>query len=98
MDDFPKKIADLLEEIATRVRSMTVDRVAIGVRWTAAGVVLAMIGATMVLFLLIGLFRVIGEAIGYEVAYAVLGAIFLFGGALLLRQRRTSEKDVTDNA
>lgn len=98
MDDFPKKIADLLEVTATKIRGMTVDRVAIGVRWTAAGVVLAMIGATLVLFLLIGLFRVLGEAIGYEVAYAVLGAIFLVVGVFLLRQRKFTEKDVKDNA
>ncbi len=90
MDDFPSKIADFLEQTATKVRSMTVDRIAYAVRWTAAGVVLALMALVLVLFLLIGLFRVLGELIGVELAYAVLGGLFLIVGVFLLSQRKPS--------
>lgn len=88
MDDFPTKIADFLEQTATRVRSMTVDRVAVGIRWTAAGIVLAVLAFLLVLFLLVGIFRLLGELIGVEVTYAVFGGLFVVLGVFLLTQRK----------
>jgi hypothetical protein len=93
MDDFPSKIADFLEQTAAKVRSMTVDRIAYAVRWTAAGAVLAILGFLLILFLLIGIFRLLGEIIGVEVAYAVLGGLFLLVGVFLLSQRKPSENE-----
>ncbi len=94
MDDFPSKIADFLEQTAAKVRSMTVDRIALAVRWTAAGVVLALMAFLLILFLLIGAFRLLGEIIGVELAYAVLGGLFLLVGVLLLSQRKPrTDKD-----
>jgi hypothetical protein len=88
MDDFPTKIADFLEQTATRVRSMTVDRVAVGIRWTAAGIVLAVLAFLLVFFLLVGIFRLLGELIGVEVTYAVFGGLFVLLGVFLLTQRK----------
>lgn len=88
MDDFPTKIADFLEQTATKVRSMTVDRIAGGVRWGAAGIVLAVLAFLLAVFLLIGIFRLLGELIGVEVTYAIFGGLFLLLGVLLLRQRK----------
>lgn len=94
MDDFPTKIADFLEQSAVKVRSMTVDRIAGGVRWGAAGIVLAVLGFLLAVFLLIGIFRLLGELIGVEVTYAIFGGLFLLLGVLLLRQRKPrSDKD-----
>jgi hypothetical protein len=90
MDDFPSKIADFLEQTASKVRSMTVDRIALAVRWTAAGVVLALMAFLLILFLVIGIFRLLGELIGVEFAYAVLGGLFLIVGVFLLSQRKPS--------
>jgi len=90
MDDFPSKIADFLEQTASKVRSMTVDRIALAVRWTAAGVVLALMAFLLILFLVIGIFRLLGELIGVELAYAVLGGLFLIVGVFLLSQRKPS--------
>jgi hypothetical protein len=90
MDDFPLKIADFLEQTASKVRSMTVDRIALAVRWTAAGVVLALMAFLLVLFLLVGIFRLLGEIIGVELAYAVLGGLFVIVGVFLLSQRKPS--------
>jgi hypothetical protein len=93
MEDYPAKIADLLESVASRVRAMTVDRVAGVATWTAVGLVLAVMGLLAVVFLLVGLFRLLGELIGYEVAYAVLGGIFVVAGMLLWSRRRPAAED-----
>ena len=87
MDDFPAKIADLLESVATRVRTMTVDRVAGVAKWTAVGLVLVVMASLIGLFLLFGLFRLIGELIGFELTYAILGGIFVIAGMFLWSKR-----------
>lgn len=87
MDDFPTKVADLLESIATRVRSMTVDRVAGWTKWAALGIVLAALGFLLIVFLLVGLFRLFGEVVGVTLAYAIIGGLFVIAGALLWSRR-----------
>ena len=88
MDDFPAKIADLLESVATRVRAMTVDRIEGVAKWTAVGLVLALIGLLVTIFLLVGLFRLLGELIGFELSYAVFGGLFVILGMFLWSKRR----------
>ncbi len=87
MEDFPAKIADLLETTATRIRAMTVDRIARWIRWTAAGMVVAVLGVIVIVFLIVGLFRLLGELIGVEWAYVLLGGLFVLVGLLLLSRR-----------
>ena len=88
MDDFPAKIADLLESVATRVRAMTVDRIAGFAKWTAVGIVLALMGLLVIIFLLVGLFRLLGELIGFELSYAIFGGLFVIAGMFLWSKRR----------
>ncbi len=99
MDDFPTKIADFLEDIAKRIRAMTVDRVRNVAKWTALSMVLMVLAFLAVLFLLIALFRVVGELIGVELAYAVIGGLFVLVGAFLWRQRlpKQPSKETEDN-
>lgn len=93
MDDFPKKIADFLEDIATRVRTMTVDRVAGWARWAALGMVMAVLGLLGVVFLLVGLFRILAEVVqSPTIAYAILGAIFVVIGAFLWSKRTPAKE------
>jgi hypothetical protein len=87
MDDFPTKIADFLEQTAHKVRSLTVDRVEGWAKWTAIGLVLGMMGLLLLIFLLVGLFRLLTELIGVQVAYAAIGGIFVLVGVLLWRKR-----------
>ncbi len=75
MEDYPAKIADLLETVATRIRTMTVDRVKGWVTWGAVGLVAAMLATLVLIFLLIGLFRLLAELVGVEPAYLILGGI-----------------------
>jgi uncharacterized BrkB/YihY/UPF0761 family membrane protein len=91
MDDFPAKIADALETFATKVRAMTVDRIANAVRWVAAGVVILTLVAVVLVLSIIGLFRVLDTAMDPEVAYAVLGGLFALLGVLVWRKRIPKE-------
>jgi len=96
MDDYASKLADLLEEIATRVRSLTVDRVEKAAKWTAIGIVVAMLALLLVIFLLVGLFRLLGTLIPIEWAYAIIGGIFILLGAFLWRSRRPGPQEDSD--
>ena len=88
MEDFPAKIADLLETVATKARTMTVDRIQGWAKWAAVGVVLATLALLVVIFLLVGVFRLLGELIGVTVTYAVVGGLFVLGGMLLWSKRK----------
>ena len=85
--DYPTKIADGLEQIATRIRSLTVDRVAVGVTWAAIGIVIATLAVMAVVWLLVAFFRALGTLIGQELAYAVVGGILLIVGVFIWTKR-----------
>jgi hypothetical protein len=94
MDDFPVKLADLLEGVASKVRALTVERVAQWTKMAALGMVAATLVLVAFLFLLIGLFRLLSSVIGVTPAYAVLAGIFSVGGAFLWVMRtRPPEED-----
>ena len=93
MDDFPVKLADLLEGFAGKARALTVDRVAQWTKMLALGMVATTLGFLAILFLIIGLFRLLSSVIGVTPAYAVLGGIFLVAGAFLWIMRTKPPKD-----
>ena len=93
MDDFPVKLADFLEGLATKARALTIDRVAQWTKMAALGLVVAVLGLVAVLFLLIGLFRLLSSLIGVTPSYAVIGGIFLVGGAFLWVKRTQPPKE-----
>jgi membrane associated rhomboid family serine protease len=84
---FPARIANLLEQIAARIRETTVDRVAVYLTWMAIAIVVAGAIFMVVLWLLVSLFRALGELIGQEAAYAVVGGILVLVGAFLWWKR-----------
>ena len=88
MEDFPTRITELLESVATKVRSMTVDRLAGAARWTAAGLVLIVLGMLLVVFLVVGLVRILGGLIGVEWTYVLIGGLFLVLGLFLWGKRK----------
>ncbi|HUG75256.1 MAG TPA: hypothetical protein VMM81_06225 [Acidimicrobiia bacterium] len=99
-DDFPTRIADLFESFTTRVRAMTVDRAARGIKWVALGLVALTAVSLALIFLFVGAFRIAGELAakvcdcdqGIEIAYGVIGGLFLLL-ALFLWSRRTRRSD-----
>lgn len=88
MEDFPTRIADFLESIAAKVRSLTVDRLERWTKWVAAGVVLSVLAFLIIVFLLIGLFRLLGAVTGFTIVYTIIGGIFLVVGVLLWSKRK----------
>ena len=86
-NDYPAKIADFLEQTATRIRSVTVERASVAITWTALGLVLATISVLAVIWLLIGFFRALGTLMDQELAYAVVGGILLLIGVFLWMKR-----------
>ena len=73
MNDYPNQIADLLENVANRVRSMTVDRVAGWAKWTGVGIVSALLGLVLAIFLTVGLVRLLAGLVGMQWAYTIIG-------------------------
>jgi hypothetical protein len=87
-NDYPAKIADFLEQLATRIRSLTVDRASLAITWTAIGLVVATLAVLAVIWLLVGFFRALGALIGgQELAYAVVGGILLIVGVFIWTKR-----------
>ena len=93
MDDFPVKIADLLESVATRIRSLTVERVAGWARWTAIGFVLALLGLLMAIFTIVAVFRLLAGLVTVEGAYGIFGGLFVVAGIFLWTQRLPKTED-----
>ncbi len=87
MEDFPTKIADSLEAIALKIRSLTVDRVRGAAKWIALGLVIASLAFLAVILLLVGVFRLLGELIGVRTTYAAIGGLFVVAGAFLWSMR-----------
>jgi hypothetical protein len=90
--DYPAKIADALEQIATRIRSLTVERVAVGVTWAAIGIVIATLAVMAIIWLLVAFFRALGTLIGQELAYAVVGGILFLAGVFVWMKRHPGEE------
>ncbi len=105
MEDFPSQVADFLESIATRIRAMTVDRVAKGITYVTLGLVAMTLVSISFIFFLVGLFRITEELIfkacdcsqAMEISYAAVGGLFLLLGALLW-SRRTRQETTEDSA
>jgi hypothetical protein len=99
VEDFPTRIADLLESFATRVRALTVDRVARIITFVTLGLVALTLVVIAFIFFLVGLFRIVEELIfkacdcggAMEISYGVVGGLFLLIGALLWSRRAKSE-------
>ena len=100
MEDFPTRVADLLESVATRIRALTVDRAARAITWVTLGLVGLILVVMAFIFFLVGLFRIVEELIfkacdcgaAMEISYGAVGGLFLLIGALLW-SRRTKSKD-----
>jgi hypothetical protein len=87
MEDYAAKFAELLEQVATRIRSVTVDRVARGIRLTGLGILAFTFGFTAVLFLLYAIFGALEIPLTTAGALALIGALLSGLGAYLWIKR-----------
>jgi len=88
VNDFPTRFADFLESIATRVRALTIDRVARWIRVSSLGLVAVTFGMMALIFLLLTVYGALAIHLGPDGAFGVLGAIMLGGGVFLWSKRR----------
>jgi uncharacterized membrane protein len=86
------RVADFLEMVATRIRELSVDRVANAITWTAAGLVMFVGALLAVIWLLVGIFRILGTLMGQETAYAVVGVVLILIGAFVWSRRYPQDR------
>lgn len=87
MDDFPARFADLLEQVATKVRSLTVDRVARWIRLGGLGILTATLAFLALIFLLLAIFGALEIPLTTAGALALVGALLISVGGYLWLKR-----------
>ncbi len=87
MEEYAARFAELLEQIAIKVRSMTVDRVAKGIRLTGLGILVATLGFTAMLFLFLTVFGALEIPLTTAGALAVVGVVLVATGLYLWLKR-----------
>jgi hypothetical protein len=87
MDDFPVRFADLLESVATKIRSLTVDRVRRVIRLTSLGLVAATLGILALVFLVLTIHGALAIPLGADGAFGVIGLLLGVAGTVLWRKR-----------
>ena len=89
MHEYAAKFADLLEQVATRVREMTVDRVRRAITLTGLGILTGTLGLLAVIFLIWTIFGALEIPLTTAGAFAVFGlALVAAGGAAPAWRRR----------
>lgn len=93
MENFSARFADFLEDIATRARALTVDRLAKVITLTAAGIGAGVLAVVALTFLGIGIFKLLATGVGETLAFAILGGLFLIAGWFVWRKRNQIPED-----
>jgi hypothetical protein len=88
MEELAAKFADFVESLAQKIRELTVDRVARGIRLTGLGILAVTLGFSSVLFLILTIFGALEIPLTTAGAYGVL-AVMLMGSGLYLWMKRT---------
>lgn len=83
MEEFAARFADLVEGIAVKIRSLTIDRVARGIRITGLGILAATFAFTAVIFLVWAIFGALEIPLSTAGAFGVCAAIFIGVGTYL---------------
>ncbi|MEX1037816.1 MAG: hypothetical protein WDZ96_03050 [Acidimicrobiia bacterium] len=88
MHELAAQFADLVESIAAKVRSMTVDRVAKGIRLTGLGILAATLALTSLLFLFWTIFGALEIPLTTAGAFGVV-AVVMIGAGVFIWSKRT---------
>jgi hypothetical protein len=88
MEDFPARFADFLEMIATRVRSVTVDRINRWIRLSSLGMAALVLGLLALVFLVLSIYGALAIPLGSDGAFGVLGLVVLIFGLILWGNRK----------
>jgi membrane-bound ClpP family serine protease len=89
MQEYAARFADLLEQVALKVRAMTIDRIARLIKLTGLGILAASLALTAVVFLVWTIFGALEVPLTTAGAFAVLGAVLaIVGGVLWFKRSR----------
>jgi hypothetical protein len=83
MEELAARFAEILEQIAIKVRSLTVDRVARGIRVTGLGILAASLGLSALLFMFLAIFGALEIPLTTAGAFAVVGVVLVGAGTYL---------------
>ena len=87
MQDYAARFADLLEQVALKIRAMTIDRIARVIKLTGLGILAAALALTALVFLVWTIFGALEIPFTTAGAFAVFGAVLAIGGGILWFQR-----------
>jgi drug/metabolite transporter (DMT)-like permease len=87
MEEYPARFAELLEQIAIKVRSITVDPLARAIRVAGLGILAATLGLTALLFLLFAIFGALEIPLTTAGALALVGVLLTGAGTYLWMKR-----------
>jgi hypothetical protein len=93
MEELPRRLAELLETVATRVRAMTVDRIARAVTMASLALPVLVLALLAVVFLFMTIHGALAIPLTDAGAYGVLSGLFAIGGALAWRKRSNPPED-----
>lgn len=91
MDDLATRFADFLETTATKIRSLTVDRFARGIRLALAGTVAGTLVVIALVYLVVSVFRAVAVPLTVEGAYLAFGGLFILAGVLVWLKRNPKD-------
>lgn len=91
MHEYAARFADFLEQVATRIREMTVDRIARAIKLTGLGILAAVLGLTALVFLVWTIFGALEIPLTTAGAFAVFGVVLAVGGGILWFKRSRND-------
>lgn len=92
MHEYAARFADLLQQVATKVRAMTVDRLARVIKLSGLGIVAAALALTAVVFAVWAIFGALEIPLTTAGAFAVFGLILVVaGGIMWFTRSRTND-------
>lgn len=93
MEDLPRRLAELLETVATRVRALTIDRIARGVTMASMAVPIVVLAVLTVVFLFMTIHGALAIPLTPAGAYGVMAGLFAIGGVFAWRKRSQNSED-----
>jgi uncharacterized membrane protein len=87
MQEYAARFADLLEQVASKVREMTIDRIARAIKLTGLGILAAVLALTAMVFLVWTIFGALEIPLTTAGAFAVFGVVLAVAGGIMWFQR-----------
>ena len=87
MQEYAARFAEFLEQLAVKIRSLTIDRISKAIRLAGMGIVVGSLGFSALIFLVWALFEVLEIPLTTGGAFALIGVAILVIGAVMWSKR-----------